>query len=290
MNLPKPLFEIQTNLGEGPIWDASTNQLYWVDINAGRYFKATFPDGPVESFEIGQKLGSLALRTAGGIVMAAQNGFGFFEETTQTFTLIDNFSADNHPEIRLNDGAVDSQGRFFAGTMDMKQREPLGKLYRLNKDLTLHQLEENIYISNGMGWSLDNQTFFYIDTLSHSVAAYDYEVITGNIANKRIFIQFSNKEYPDGMTIDSEGGFWIAFWGAAKIGHFDANGQHIEDIPVPALQPTSCCFGGPDMTTLFITSAATGLSPQQMEEMPLNGRLFMMETNVRGREAPRFGG
>ncbi len=92
------------------------------------------------------------------------------------------------------------------------------------------------------------------------------------------------------MTIDSEGGFWIAFWGGAKIGHFDAAGQHIEDISLPALQPTSCCFGGPDMTTLFITSASRGLSAQQMKEMPLNGRLFMLETNVKGRMEPRFAG
>jgi len=290
MNLPKPLFEIQTNLGEGPVWDPINSQLYWVDINAGRYFKATFPDETVESFEIGQRLGALALRTKGGVVMAAENGFGFFEETTLTFTLLENFSRDNHPQIRFNDGAVDPHGRFFAGTMDMKEQAPLGKLYRLDKDLTLHQLEENIYVSNGMGWSLDNQTFFYIDTLTHCVAAYDYDLATGNIVNKRRFIQFSNKEYPDGMTIDSEGGFWIAFWGGAKIGHFDAQGKHIEDIQVPALQPTSCCFGGPNMTTLFITSAARGLSAKQMEEQPLNGRLFMLETNTKGRVEPRFTG
>ena len=290
MNLPKPLFNIQNNLGEGPVWDANTNQIYWVDINAGRYYKATFPDGIVESFEIGQRLGALALRANGGLVMAVQNGFGFFEETTQTFTLLDNFSTENHPEIRFNDGAIDPKGRFFAGTMDMKEQVPLGKLYRLDKDLTLHQLEENIYISNGMGWSIDNHIFFYIDTLTHCVVAYDYDFVTGNISNKRTFIQFSKNEYPDGMTIDSEGGFWIAFWGAAKIGHFDAQGKHIEDIQVPALQPTSCCFGGPDMTTLFITSAARGLSAKQMEELPLNGRLFMLETNVRGREEPRFAG
>ena len=290
MNLPIPLFEIQTNLGEGPIWNAAKNELYWVDINAGRFYKTTFPNGLVESFEIGQRLGALALRAEGGLVMAVQNGFGFFDEATQTFTLLDNFVADNHPKIRFNDGAVDPRGRFFAGTMDMTEKEALGKLYRLDKDHTLHQQEENIYISNGMGWSLDHQTFFYIDTLTHSVAAYDYDLATGNIANKRIFIQFTSKEYPDGMTIDSEGGFWIAFWGAAKIGHFDANGKRIEDISIPALQPTSCCFGGPDMTTLFITSAARGLSSKQMKEMPLNGRLFMLETNIRGQEEPRFAG
>ena len=290
MNLPKPLFEIQTNLGEGPVWNAAKNELYWVDINAGRYFKAVFPNGPVESFEIGQRLGALALRTGGGLVMAVQNGFGFFDEATQTFTLLDNFVEDNHASIRFNDGAVDPLGRFFAGTMDMKEQAPLGKLYRLDKNLTLHQLEENIHISNGMGWSLDNQTFFYIDTLTHCVAAYDYDLITGNIANKRTFIQFSSNEYPDGMTIDSEGGFWIAFWGAAKIGHFDAGGKRIADIPVPALQPTSCCFGGSDMTTLFITSAKRGLSKKQMQELPLNGRPFMLETNVKGREEPRFAG
>ncbi|GEM_PF-5308050 len=96
MNLPKPLFEIQTNLGEGPVWNAAKNELYWVDINAGRYFKAVFPNGPVESFEIGQRLGALALRTGGGLVMAVQNGFGFFDEATQTFTLLDNFVEDNH--------------------------------------------------------------------------------------------------------------------------------------------------------------------------------------------------
>ncbi|MFK7983021.1 MAG: SMP-30/gluconolactonase/LRE family protein [Saprospiraceae bacterium] len=119
MNLPRPLFETQTDLGEGLVWDAITNQLYWVDINTGCYFKAIFPNGPVESFEIGQRLGVLALRAKGGIVMAAENGFGFFEESTQTFTLLDNFSAVNHSTIRFNDGAVGPKGRFFAGTIDI---------------------------------------------------------------------------------------------------------------------------------------------------------------------------
>lgn len=290
MYSPIPIFELQTNLGEGPVWNPSNNELYWVDINTGRYHKAILPDGKVETFTIGQRLGALALREQGGLVLAVENGFGFFEEQTQEFTLLDNFEAYNTPEIRFNDGAVDPKGRFFAGTMDREERRPIGKLYRLNQDHTLQQLEENIYISNGMGWSLDHQTFFYIDTLTHCVAAYDYDLETGSITNRRVFIQFSKNEYPDGMTIDSEGGFWIAFWGAAKIGHFDAKGQRIEDIPVPALQPTSCCFGGPDMTTLFITSATRGLSEQQMQEMPLNGRLFMMETKVKGRIEPRFAG
>jgi sugar lactone lactonase YvrE len=285
-----PFSDINTSLGEGPVWDPVLQQIYWVDINAGRYFKANFPSGETQEFNINQHLGALALREKGGLVMATRDGFGFFDEKTKELTLLDHSPEKNNALVRFNDGAVDPMGRFFAGTMEIAEERNIGKLFRLDTDYNIALLEENIYISNGMDWSLDHKHFFYIDTLAHCVYVYDYDLETGNISNRRNYIEFSKDEFPDGMTIDSEGGFWIAFWGASKIGHYDAAGKKIEEIYVPAPQPTSCCFGGPDMKTLFITSASRDLSAQQMKQTPHAGKLFILETNTLGRGAPRFKG
>ncbi len=290
MKHPVPLFDIQAELGEGPVWDPVLQQLYWVDIMAGKYFKADYPSGILETHVVGQPLGALALREKGGLVMALKGGFGLFDETSGKLKLIKNVPEKDNPKVRFNDGAVDPKGRFFAGTMDMNEHRDIGKLYRLDANFSTTLLVENIYISNGMGWSLDHTKFFYIDTLAHCVFSYDYDLETGAISNKNYFIEFGFNEYPDGMAMDNEGGFWIAFWGSSKIEHYDAKGLFVKRVTMPVPQPTSCCFGGADMKTLFITSAYRGLTAVQRKEFPLSGRLFAVETDVAGKIEPKFAG
>jgi xylono-1,5-lactonase len=196
----------------------------------------------------------------------------------------------HNPDVRFNDGAVDPRGRFFAGTMQWDGRPALGKLFRLDPDRTITQWEKDIFITNGMGWSPDQRTFYLVDTFAPILYAYDYEIETGDIHNRRDFVVFEEGEYPDGMTIDSEGGFWIAMWSAGKVIRLDPSGKHIGEIRLPVTHPTSCCFGGPDLKTLFITTSQLPLSEKEKAEQPLAGRIFVLETDTTGQVEPRFKG
>lgn len=286
----KAIFDIRAEHGEGPVWDERDQCLYWVDIMQGKYYKGDPETGKVETHSIGQALGVLALQEKGGLVMAVRDGFGFFDEKPGTFQLIEPSPEQHNELVRFNDGAVSPDGRFFAGTMAWDEESCLGKLFRLDPDHNWKQQEDNLFITNGMGWSKDCKTYFMIDTLQQAIFAYEYDLISGEIANRRIFIEFYENEYPDGMCIDSEDGFWVALWGLAKIIHFDHKGTRIGEIPVPALHPTSCCFGGSNMQTLFITTSQKALSAEEKKEYPLAGRTFMIETEVKGKVEPRFRG
>ena len=287
----KPIFNIEVEHGEGPVWDPIEQKLYWVDLLQGRYVKGDVNTYATEEFYAGQPLGFLALReNHDGLVMGVRDGFGFFNEKNSEFKLIKPSPEQNNARVRFNDGAVDPKGRVFGGTMEWDGAKNKGKLFRLNLDHSWNLLEENIHITNGMGWNPEKDTFFMIDTLRHNVYAFDYDLQSGDISNKRTHIQFSENEFPDGMTIDIEGGFWIAMWEGSKVLHFDKNGDIIEKIEVPVLHPTSCCFGGKDLTTLFITTSKLPLSEQERKENPLAGKIFKVETNTIGQIEPRYNG
>lgn len=290
MKKAKPIFDIQPEHGEGPIWCSLDQKFYCVDLLQGKYFKVDWVNQTSETFDMGQPLGVMALREKGGVVVAIRDGFGFFDESTQSLQLVENSPEKDISETRMNDGAVDPKGRFFAGTMTYDGGIDIGKLYRLNQDHSWDKLEDNIYITNGMGWSPDGQTFYMIDTFRNVLYAYDYEVNSGNISNRRNHIQWSKEEFPDGMTIDSEGGFWVAMWEGSKVSHFDKDGTWIENIEIPVLHTTSCCFGGPNLSTLLITTSNLNLSDAEKSANPLAGRVFVYETNVVGQVEPRFKG
>ena len=285
-----PIFDVVVEHGEGPVWDSKSQQLYWVDLLQGVYYRGDWRTGQIRSFSIDQPIGVLALRKKGGLVMGVRDGLGFYDEESDTFRLIEPSPEKDNPKVRFNDGAVDPQGRFFAGTMEWDGAEDIGKLFRLNTDHSWDLLEENIYITNGMGWNLQLDKYFMVDTLRHVMYVYDYDLETGNIFSRRVHIQFGQNEFPDGMTIDSEGGFWVALWGSSKIIHFDRNGKAIQEIPVPVSHPTSCCFGGPDLKTLFITSSKLPLTAAEREASPMAGRTFVLETETTGQLEPKFNG
>lgn len=286
-----PLFDTVVEHGEGPVWDSIGQQLYWVDLLAGNYLKGDIITKSIEVHSIGQPLGFFALRENNdGLVMGVRDGFGFYDEKKSTFTLIEPSPEQYNSRVRFNDGAVDPMGRLFGGTMEWDGAENMGKLFRLNTDHSWNLLEENIHITNGMDWNSKKDTFFMIDTLRHAVYAYDYDLKLGGISNKRTHIQFSETEFPDGMTIDSEDGFWIAMWEGSKVIHFDQNGVKIEEITLPVLHPTSCCFGGSDMKTLFITTSKLPLTNQQLIDYPLAGQVFMVKTETKGQVVSRYKG
>lgn len=279
------LFDTKATLGEGPVWDARTQTLYWIDILNKRIY--TNADVLLESDEI---IGCLAPRKSGGLIFTKRFSFWTFEvDPVRTAFL---FSLTDEPlNNRFNDGKCDPRGRFLAGTMDMGETDPKGSLYLFDgKSIT--KLFGGVTISNGLTWSPDHKTFYYIDTPTREVKAFDYDLETGAIANPRVAVRVPESlGWPDGMTSDMQGNLWIAMWGGAQVTKWDpTTGQLLERIPVPAKNVSSCVFGGKDMNELYLTSARVGLDEATLNQYPLTGGVFRIETKVEGMSIFDFAG
>lgn len=284
-----PVFkDIKAVHGEGPVWDPASQKLYWVDISEGKFFRGDPLTQSMETFETGQPIGVLALDNNERVIMGLRDGIGMFDMNDRQLHIF--FRIPEGKNLRFNDGTVDPEGRFVAGTMNMDGDAPVGKLYSVDKQKKVTILKDELYIPNGMKWSADKKTFFLTDTPKHVIYAFDYEPETGKIYSQRHFIDFPSDESPDGMCIDDEGGFWVALWGAGKMLHFDKNGKRMEEIKMPVPYATSCCFGGEKRNQLFITSSGRDLDKKQREQYPLSGYTFMMETEVTGPAQRRFAG
>jgi sugar lactone lactonase YvrE len=273
-------------LGEGPLWHAGEGALYWVDIYGEAFHRLHVESGRHERFEVGVQVGVLAFRSGGGLLMATQNGFAFWDESAGKLDHFADPEADK-PQSRFNDGAVDRNGRFWAGTMGDGAHNAL---YRLDPDGSIHTMETGVIISNGIGWSPDNRTMYYADSPRKVIYAYDYDAASGGIANRRALVQDEDPGVPDGLTVDEEGFIWSARWGGWCLNRYDPAGQLERKIAMPVEFPTSCIFGGPDLDTLYITSAWTELGEAGRADRPLDGDLFSLKTAVRGMPEPQFGG
>lgn len=279
-------------LGEGSLWSVDEQVLYWVDIQNNCYRRFNPISGTHETVNVGVPIGVMALRASGGLIMATRDGFATWDEQAQQLHYLAQPEIDK-PSMRFNDGAVDSGGRFWAGTMNVNEgpSNMNGTLYRLDPDGSLHTIETGLGVPNGIGWSPDDTTMYFTDSTPHTIYAYDYDAATGNVANRRVLVQTSEEiGAPDGLTVDSEGYIWSACWDGAKIVRYTPDGQIDRIVPVPALRPTSCTFGGASMDELYITSAWTGMSEEQIERYPLSGDLFRLKPGVTGPARHKFGG
>lgn len=274
-----------TRLGEGPVWDAHSRRLWWVDILNGR-IHAFDPDRRENrTYDIGEYVGALALRQSGGLLLALASGFAFYDPEQAQLTPIADPEADR-PGNRFNDGKCDPAGRFWAGTMDHAEQAASGSLYCLDPDgMAITRYLEGIRISNGLAWTKEEDRFYYIDSPTRKVQAFHYDRRSANIEYDRDVLTFDPAfGFPDGMCIDEEDQLWIAFYGGAKVRRFDPErGRQTWQIDVPAQCPTSCCFGGNNLETLYITSAAR-------EGDPLGGGLFAVKPGLRGVKTALFGG
>jgi len=281
------LLHLNNRLGEGPVWNVSEHALYWVNIDSHcfyRYYPAT---GAQEHFDVGQPIGVLRFRKSGGLVMALRDGLAFWDFQTQSLKFIAN-PEPGKPQARFNDGAVDRLGRFWTGTL---APGATSALYRLDPDLSVHTMETGITVSNGIGWSPDNRTMYYCDSRIHMIYAYDFDLTSGTITNRRAFVHTpDDPSTPDGLTVDSEGFIWCARWGGWKVVRYDPTGKVEREIRLPVEYPTSCAFGGEALDELYITSAWTRLSDAQRKEQPDAGDIFRLKTNVKGLPEPLFAG
>lgn len=281
-------FDAKAALGEGPAWDAKTQTLYWVDILEKRIYAGT--DLLIELDEF---IGCLAPRKNGNLILALSGdegraSFVDFEPDSSQQTVLTtlNESATN----RVNDGKCDPAGRFIAGTMDMNEKDATGSVYSFD-GVTTKTLFRDVTISNGMAWSPDYKTFYYIDTPTCEVRAYDYDLKTGGIANRRKAFDVPNSlGWADGMTSDVDGNLWIAMWGGAQVTRWNpSKGQLLEQISLPVLQPSCPVFGGRDRNVLYVTSARKGMSEADLQKYPLSGGLFRVETKFEGMPTFEFG-
>ena len=280
----KLLFDARAELGESPFWDARTQTLYWLDILNKRIYAGRDLLAQLDDF-----IGCAAPRKDGGLILTQSASFADLEPASAKLTVRAAVSDPVHN--RYNHGKCDPAGRFLAGTMDKNEQAASGALYSYD-GLNVTTLLTGIRNSNGLTWSPDSKIFYYIDTPTRGVTAFDYDLASGAIANPRIVIRMPEAlGWPDGMTSDMDGNLWIACWGGAQVTKWDPlTGQLLERIPIPALQTSSCIFGGVDMKELYITSARKGLSQADLKKYPLSGGLFKVTTKVTGMSTFEFAG
>ncbi len=296
------LLDARAALGEGPAWDAKTQTLYWVDILAKRIH--AFQDGRDIVLQLDETVGCAAPRRMGGLVAALRASFVTLEWGAAR-TLASGASAgDGIPprtflasvsepaSNRFNDGKCDPAGRLFAGTMNMNEKSPSGNLYSLEAGKPPRKLLDGVTISNGLAWSPDYKTFYYIDTPTRLVRAFDYDLDTGDIANPRVVIEVPESVgWPDGMTSDMEGRLWIALWGGSRVARWNPlTGQKEAEIVVPAPHVTSCVFGGARRDILYVTTARVGLDESALAQNPLSGGVFQIQTQTEGLPTFEFAG
>ncbi|MEO2045064.1 MAG: SMP-30/gluconolactonase/LRE family protein [Pirellulales bacterium] len=273
-------------LGEGPCWHAEEKVLYWVDIlgkNLHRYDPLSKTD---HTWQFDQTVGTVAPRTSGGLLLALRHGFAFFDSSSGKIEQL--APVEPNLKTRFNDGKCDPRGRFWCGTMDLQEKESIGNFYRMDANQAITKIASNIGVSNGMGWSPDHSTMYYIDSPTRCVFSFDYDLETGDVANRRVALELSEDQgYPDGMTVDNEGMIWLAHWGAARICRWSpTTGTVLERYDTPAPHTSACCFGGKDLSDLYITTARDGLTDTQLEDFPESGCLFRLKTSVCG--SPTF--
>lgn len=276
-------------LGEGPIWDVAAGVLWWVDIvgrGLRRYRPAT---GDVDTWDLPEPAGSIAPTDSGKLLLAASSGFIGFDPVTNEFTHIIDPEPDR-PGNRFNEGKCDRQGRFWAGSMDSSEKERTGALYRLDPDGTPRRIFDGLGIPNTLAWTADSQTMYFAETLDRTIYVFDYDPGTGIPSNRRTFATAPGPGYPDGSTIDEDGYLWNAEWDGWRVVRYAPDGTVDRVVEMPVRRPTSCMFGGEDLSTLFVTSASRDLSPDQIAQQPDAGGLFAVETETRGIPEARFDG
>ncbi|WP_170985310.1 SMP-30/gluconolactonase/LRE family protein [Roseomonas sp. AR75] len=281
--------EARPFLGEGPVWLADARRLLWVDILAPAVHLSDAASGEDRVLPVGELVGAVVPRAKGGFVAMMGNAFRALDlQGGVTGTL--RVAEPDKPGNRFNDAKCDRAGRLFAGTMAIDAGPGQGTLWRLDPDLTLTAVETGLHISNGLGWSPDDRTFYFTDTGTRTVYAYDYELATGAATNRRAFVTFDGAAKPDGLAVDAEGFVWIALWDGWGVARHAPDGTLDRFVSLPVPRPSSVCFGGKDLRTLFVTSARVRLSAAQLAEAPLSGSVFAIEPGVAGAPVGAFGG
>jgi len=285
--------DARAELGEGTLWDPVAGVLWWIDIWSKHIHQYTPASGENRTWDTPERPGCLGLRAKGGLVLTMANGFHFFDPETGTFEAI--ADPERHlPETRFNDGKVDRQGRFWSGSMFDAPGQPIalaGSLYRMDADLSIHRMIEGVACSNGLAFSPDSSIMYFADSHSGRVDAYDFEPETGNIENRRMFIDMSDTGgVADGATVDAQGCYWVSVPVTAKVCRYDPDGKLMQSIVLPTDLPTCCEFGGKGLDILYVTTATLKRPAQELAGQTHPGGLFAIDVGVKGLPLPAFTG
>ncbi|TFV88063.1 SMP-30/gluconolactonase/LRE family protein [Blastococcus sp. CT_GayMR20] len=267
---------------EGPVWSASWGGLRWVDMLAGDVLSLGC-DGSVRRTHVGDVAAVVRPRRGGGAVIAVERGFAL-EDPDGNLTTLDPVWTD--PSVRMNEGGCDPDGRFWCGSMAYDQRPGGAALYRLDPDGSVHGVLDGVTVSNGLEWSPDGSLAYYDDTATHRTDVFDYHPDAG-LTGRRPFVQFPDDGNPDGLTVDAEGGVWVALFGGGAVHRYRPDGVLDEVVEVPSAQVTACTFGGPRLEQLFITTSREGMGPG---DDPLAGSLFRADVGIAGLPVREFSG
>ena len=281
------VLEAKAKLGEGPVWDPGAAALRWVDILPGLVHRLDPATGEDTSFEVGEPVGTVAVRRDGGLVLATESGISTCAEDGSDLTRLHEIATDPAGG-RFNDGKADRWGRFWAGTM-LEDTDGAGALYRLDPDGSLHTVLTGVSVSNGIGWSPDGTTMYYVDTRTGGVDAFDHDPDTGAVSGRRRLVDVE-RGWPDGLTVGAERNLWVALWDVWAVRRYTPDGRLTDTVELAAQRVTSCAFGGAELSTLYVTSARTGLSEENLLRQPFAGSVFAVEAGVPGQAPGEWAG
>jgi len=282
---PVCVWKAEAALGEGTCWSPRQQALWWVDILGRTLHRYRPGDGARQSWSFDEEISAVAERAdAPGLVMTLRRGLASFDPDADATVRYLQMPEQEPPGNRFNDGKCDAAGRFWGGTMDFACKLPTGALYRFGPGGECVRHELGFAVTNGPTWSRDGRTMYFNDTTRGVVCAFDFDPVPGALSNRREWLRFAAGDgFPDGMTADAAGRLWIAHWGGSCIScHDPESGAELGRLTLPASQITNCCFGGPELRTLYITSARVDLSAAQLDREPLAGGLFAIELDAAG--------
>ena len=285
-------YQTKAQLGEGAFWDFRTGELYWIDILEKRLHIYNPKINENRSLSMPSNIGTVVpAENQNEAVVALQDGVYTINTKSEKMSPFSDLEKDVTGN-RLNDGKCDPSGRLWVGSMAYSQETGAAKLYMINKDGEAVVQKDSVTISNGIVWSKDKSTMFYIDTPTSQIKAYDYNDFNGNISNERIAVNIDNSlGFPDGMTIDENDNLWVGMWNGNAVLHFDSKtGQLLSKVEVPAHNVTSCAFGGENLNELFITTASVDMTAEEQQKYPLAGSIFKIKTEVKGVKSNFFNG
>jgi L-arabinonolactonase len=279
-------------LGESPIWSVAEQALYWVDIKNPTIHRFHPGTGEHRKIRVQTEIGSIGLATDNRLVAGTRMGFAFVGISDGSWRdIADPEGKGRDNRIRLNDGKVDRKGRFWCGGIEDPGMSEVSSLYRLDADRSVHRMEGPVRISNCICWSPDDRTMYFADSRRRTVWAYDFDIEAGTISNRRDFIKVADDEgVPDGATVDAEGFLWIAHMRGGKVRRYDPAGKTEREIRFPATLTSCPAFGGPDLSTLYVTTASMLFGPADFAREPDAGSVYAVETGVKGVPEPVFAG
>ena len=279
--------ELDCDLGEGPFWDDVKQELYFVDITNKQVKIFSPSNSSVKTIQFDQEVSAVILDQKSELIVAARDGVFAASQDGALITLLAPIEPDD-ASIRTNDAKCDSTGRMWVGTMAFDFTPGVAALFSLDST-GIKKVVPVLTIANGMGWSKDQKSMYFIDSPTGRVDIFDCDLHSGELKNRRPFIAFDVPgEIPDGLTTDEDGGIWVAFFGGGEVRRFDSSGELTHVVTLPVKQVTSCCFGGKDMSELFITTARYAMNAESIAKEPLAGSLFKLSTAFKGSKSNRY--